>query len=42
MVDWYETDPAIQTSGFIGFQLHDESNCMVQIRDIELIPLGDK
>jgi len=39
MVDWYEQDTKIQSSGFIAFQLHDESQCKVYYKDIKLILL---
>lgn len=39
-VDWYEEDESIQKSGFIGFQLHNESKFEVRYRDIMLIPLS--
>jgi hypothetical protein len=41
MVDWYEQDTTIQKSGFIGFQLHDESRCKVYFRNIKLLRLSD-
>ncbi len=39
MVDWYEKDTTIQKSGFIGFQLHDESRCKVFYKDLKLVSL---
>jgi hypothetical protein len=39
MVDWFEQDSTIQKSGFIGFQLHDESKCKVYFKDIRLVQL---
>ena len=39
MVDWYEQDTKIQSSGFIAFQLHDESQCKVYYKNIKLILL---
>ncbi|WP_299551677.1 DUF1080 domain-containing protein [Seonamhaeicola sp.] len=39
-VDWYESDPAIQKSGFIGFQIHPESKYEVILRDILLKDLN--
>nr|WP_299382899.1 DUF1080 domain-containing protein [Allomuricauda sp.] len=38
-VDWYEEDPSIQKSGFIGFQIHPESKYKVYLRNIVLSPL---
>lgn len=40
-VDWYEKDPKIQKSGFVGFQLHNESKFKVYYRDIQLINLNE-
>lgn len=40
-VDWYEKDPKIQKSGFVGFQLHNESKFKVYYRDIQLINLTE-
>ena len=42
VVDWYEQDEKIQKSGFIGFQLHDESRFQVAYKNIKLIPLDKK
>jgi hypothetical protein len=42
MVDWFENDTTIQKSGFIAFQLHDESRCTVYYKDIKLINLNEK
>jgi hypothetical protein len=41
MVDWHEQDPEIPKSGFIAFQLHDESRFKVYYKDIKLVPLSD-
>ena len=41
MVDWFEDDTTIQKSGFIGFQLHDESRCIVIYKDLNLVILDN-
>jgi hypothetical protein len=41
MVDWIETDNTIQKSGFIAFQLHDQSQCTVYFKDLQLRSLTE-
>ena len=39
-VNWHEEDETIQKSGFIGFQLHNESKLEVRYRDITLTTIS--